>query len=372
MSLKHAFGLLDRAPERSIWFVSDTDADVAAAHRLASYIGEKHGRLALYISGPNAAEPLTIQPRPIRLKLALKLALSQLRCRAVVLPSKPSKFSTALASAAASKGLPVLFFPRLNIDFIIFNSQLPHWLRANPRNETVHPWSEGIAKRLNPPIASLDAVRMALSRPKTILCLGNGPSSNEDAAVAAAETADVIFRVKHRWLKEGRIRLADVVFSGTVESTRLVQNAILLSQDTTTAYRVAWSALLRGRLIRYGIVEALAPGFHSRDKSGARMTNGAAMLALAVAMKPERLIIAGIDLYSHPSGAYPGTPETANAYAPAHDRDLERSHTLAMLQKQIAQSGPQSLTIIGPLHDIAIQAGIALNDGRNGKSEIVP
>ncbi len=372
MSLKHAFGLLDRAPERSIWFVAETDADVAAAHRLATDIGDKHGRLALYISGPEAPTPLTLQPRPIRLRLALKLALSQLRCRAVVLPARPSRFSIALAAAAAAKGLSVLFLPRINIDFIIFLSKLPHLLRENPRSKTVNPWSEAIAKRINPPIASLDALQTALNSPKTVLCLGSGPSSNDGAAVAAAETADVIFRVKHRWLKEGRIRRADVVFSGTVESTRQVPNAILLSPDTTTAYRVAWSALLRGRRIRYGIVEALAPGFHARDKSGARMTNGAAMLALAVAMKPERLIIAGIDLYSHPSGAYPGTPETANAYAPAHDRELERTHTLAMLQRQITQSGPQSLTVIGPLHDIAIQSGIALNAGGNGNSETAP
>jgi hypothetical protein len=372
VSLKDAFGLLDRAPERSIWFVAETDTDVAAAHRLATDIGDKHGRLALYISGPDAPSPLTLQPRPIRLKLALKLALSQLRCRAVVLPARPSKFSTALASAAAAKGLPVLFLPRLNINFIIFNSQLPHLLRENPRNKTVKPWSQDIAKRLNPPIASLDALQTALGSPKTVLCLGSGPSSNEDAAVDAVEAADVIFRVKHRWLKEGRIRQADVVFSGTVESARHVPNAILLSQDATTAYRVAWSGLLRGRRIRYGIVEALAPGFHARDKSGARMTNGAAMLALAVALKPERLIIAGIDLYSHPSGAYPGTPETANAYAPAHDRELERTHTLAMLRQQVAQSGTQSLTVIGPLHDIAIQAGIALNTGGNGNTETAP
>jgi hypothetical protein len=143
--------------------------------------------------------------------------------------------------------------------------------------------------------------------------LGGGPSSNEDAVVAAIEAAGAIFRVKHHWLKEGRIRQAGLVFSGTVESARQVPNAILLSPDKTTAYRVAWSALLRGRRIRYGIVEALAPGFHAHDKSGARMTIGAAMLALAAALKPERLIIAGIDLYSHPSSAYPGTLETVNA-----------------------------------------------------------
>jgi hypothetical protein len=126
VSLKHALGLLDRAPESSIWFVAKTDADVAAAHRLATDIGDKHGRLALYINGPDPPSPLTMPPGPIRLKIPLKLALPLLRCRAVVLPTRPSKFSIALASAAVCKDITALLLPRLKIDFVIFNSQLPH------------------------------------------------------------------------------------------------------------------------------------------------------------------------------------------------------------------------------------------------------
>lgn len=160
----------------------------------------------------------------------------------------------------------------------------------------MHPWSEAITKGINPPITSLDALQTALNSPKTILCLSSGSSSNEDVVVAATETADVIFRIKHQWLKEGRICRAGIVFSGTVESVWHVPNAILLSQNATTSYRVAWSALLHGRRIRYDIVETLAPSFHTRGKSGAGMTNGAAMLALAVTIKPQQLLIAGIDL----------------------------------------------------------------------------
>jgi hypothetical protein len=365
MALKHALGWLDRAPERSLWFVAETADDTAIAERLASEIGDQHGRLAFYLtgylSGGDAAAPLTRAPRPLPLKPALKLALSQLRCRAVILPAKPSKFTLALSAAAASMRIPTVISPRQKLDFIIFHSQLPSLLRANPRNARLNPLSERIARRLNPPLVSIGDLRAALGNPKTILCLGSGPSSNDDDALVAADAANAIFRVKHRWLKEGRIHRADAVFSGTPETARHVPGAILLSQDATTAHRVAWSALLRGRRIRYGIVEALAPGFQTLNSSGARMTNGAAMLAQAVALKPERLIIAGIDLYSHPDGAYPDAPDTANAYAPAHDRALERQHTLDMLRRQIAQSGPQSLIVIGPLRDIAIQAGVPLN-----------
>lgn len=372
ISLKHALGMLDRAPERSLWFISETIEDVAAAQRLAVGISDNYGRLKCYISGPSAPAPLIAQPRPIRLYPALRLALSQLRCRAIILPAERSKFSQALAAAAKRARLPALSTPHNDEDFSLFHSRLPELLRANPRNTSVHPWSQETAKRLNPPIGRLADLEASLGQPKTILCLGSGPSSNDEAAVAAAGAADVIFRVKHRWMREGRIRRADAAFTGTVETARHVPGTIILSQDAITAYRVAGAALLRGNRIRYGIVEALAPGFKAQDGSGARMTNGAAMLALAVAMQPERLIIAGIDLYSHPSGAYPGAPETANAHAPAHDRALEQAHTLAMLKAQIAQSGPQSLTVIGPLYDIAVTAGIALNGNGEYISEPAP
>jgi len=68
VTLKHAFRLIDRAPERSIWFVAETDADVASAHRLAKDTGNRHGRLAFYISGPKAPAPLMMQspPHPVK------------------------------------------------------------------------------------------------------------------------------------------------------------------------------------------------------------------------------------------------------------------------------------------------------------------
>jgi hypothetical protein len=47
------------------------------------------------------------------------------------------------------------------------------------------------------------------------------------------------------------------------------------------------------------------------------------MLATAVALQPDRLVIAGIDLFSHPDGAYPGDTATPNAYSPGHEPDSE-------------------------------------------------
>jgi hypothetical protein len=47
------------------------------------------------------------------------------------------------------------------------------------------------------------------------------------------------------------------------------------------------------------------------------------MIAAAVALKPNRLVIAGVDLFQHPEGSYPGDQNTANAYTPAHTLDKE-------------------------------------------------
>ena len=57
------------------------------------------------------------------------------------------------------------------------------------------------------------------------------------------------------------------------------------------------------------------------------------MIATAVALQPRRLIIAGIDMFSDPSGAYPGDDSTPNAYVLVHDADLERRFIMETLLK---------------------------------------
>jgi hypothetical protein len=55
------------------------------------------------------------------------------------------------------------------------------------------------------------------------------------------------------------------------------------------------------------------------------------MLATAVALRPKRLIVAGIDLFQHPQGSYPGDSRTPNAYSPGHSRDKELAFILQLL-----------------------------------------
>ena len=49
------------------------------------------------------------------------------------------------------------------------------------------------------------------------------------------------------------------------------------------------------------------------------------MVAVAAALQPERITIAGIDLYSHDQGRYPGDKEAIDGYSRNHSRttDLE-------------------------------------------------
>ena len=57
------------------------------------------------------------------------------------------------------------------------------------------------------------------------------------------------------------------------------------------------------------------------------------MIAVAAALKPKRLVIAGVDLFQHPEGSYPGDKKTPNAYTPAHTLDKELAFMLFHLEQ---------------------------------------
>src|SRR3546814_12548157 len=55
------------------------------------------------------------------------------------------------------------------------------------------------------------------------------------------------------------------------------------------------------------------------------------MLATAVALQPRHLVVAGVALFNHPAGAYPGDAVTPNAYTAAHDPGTELALPLEAL-----------------------------------------
>jgi mitochondrial fission protein ELM1 len=178
---------------------------------------------------------------------------------------------------------------------------------------------------------SIDDLRAALGEPETILCLGNGPSSADPALKEVAH--DCLFRVNHLWLEGGLLTEADMIFTGGRGTIERVPSGIfgLLSRESEGRLLIH---LLRKSLrstIGLVTVERLGLFLNQPPWSDLRPTNGAAMLAVATALQPRRLVISGIDLFSHPAGTYPGDTATPNAYTPGHDAESELEILLAAL-----------------------------------------
>lgn len=191
-------------------------------------------------------------------------------------------------------------------------------------------WRRSIAWRVRS-YQNIDTLKQRLASPKTIMCLGNGPSS--EAVELETMSYDVLFRVNHSWLKRGQHVKADVVFTGGKPSMRAISKAIFGVQT-----RDAERSLLMLRTYNplFGPTEFFnINNMNSRvaqyNWGHLRPTNGVCMLATAIALKPEKLIVAGIDLFQHPAGSYPGDNATANAYSPGHSRETELGFVLDLL-----------------------------------------
>jgi hypothetical protein len=95
-----------------------------------------------------------------------------------------------------------------------------------------------------------------------------------------------------------------------------------LNEDMETGMLLRHMITRGPRLIEYITVERISPLIRNKTLK-ARPTSGALMLVVAAGLQPERLVIAGIDLYLHPFGAYPGDTVSDNNYAQVHDVDTD-------------------------------------------------
>jgi hypothetical protein len=172
-------------------------------------------------------------------------------------------------------------------------------------------------------IETLPALRRALGDPETILCLGNGPSC-EDPALASYRH-DCLFRVNHRWLARGNHCDPQMVFTGQKRTLFAIRNLPIFAFQTARAeallvtHQIFNPLCRRMRFVTLERLGVLGPG----DWDGVRPTNGATMVATAVALRPKCIIIAGVDLFEDPAGAYPGDDGTANDYVVVHERQIE-------------------------------------------------
>ena len=172
-------------------------------------------------------------------------------------------------------------------------------------------------------IDTLEELRRRLDNPQTILCLGNGPSS--EGPQVEEQAYDCLFRVKHAWMQRGFLTDPDVVFTGSKASVSALRVPILCLQTVRSEARLLVTRFLlpwSGRIC-YATAERFGLFLYGPAWRDARPTNGTAMIATAVALQPARLVISGIDLFSHPDGAYPGDNRTPPAYSPGHEAETE-------------------------------------------------
>jgi hypothetical protein len=163
-----------------------------------------------------------------------------------------------------------------------------------------------------------EEIATALDHPDTIMCLGNGPSSEDERL--STMSYDMLFRVNHSWRQRGLFQQPDVVFTGSRRSMRAVGDVIFGLQSENAERRLVATRFFAPSLkpTRFFNVATISPRLIQFDWGILRPTNGASMLAAAVALQPKKLIVAGIDLFQHPEGSYPGDKSTPNEFSPAH------------------------------------------------------
>ena len=185
-----------------------------------------------------------------------------------------------------------------------------------------------LARRRFERLSDLAALRAALGHPEVIWALGNGPSSEDPTLASAAY--DSLFRVNHSWKARGFLSQPEVVFTGLRGTVAAVpaKTLLIFQREADFEGLLPRCAFLPGRR-RFVTAEQL--GLFPDTGGVFRPTNGAIMIAVAVALAPKRLRIAGMDLFAHPAGAYPGDEATPNAYTVAHDRQDELSFLAAQL-----------------------------------------
>lgn len=192
-------------------------------------------------------------------------------------------------------------------------------------------------------IDTLEILKQKLNYPKTILCLGNGPSSENPELFDLKY--DVLFRVNYVWQERKLFDKPDVVFVGDPTTIKKVKNCIFgistLRKEYGILLRKLWTDGIKP--IKFFTLERLL-NFCNDTEHNDKLSTGVLMLMIAVALQPKRLIVSGIDLYKHSQGRYPGDLYANNKYAPNHNIDSELEAI-----SQILSQYENELIIIGDI-----------------------
>ncbi|MBI3801507.1 MAG: hypothetical protein HY268_31615 [Deltaproteobacteria bacterium] len=183
-------------------------------------------------------------------------------------------------------------------------------------------WRKLATYRMQRRIDDWETLKQRLAYPRTILCLGNGPTS--ELPELRDIPYDCLMRVNWRWQARGLLTQPDVVFVGDPQVFQKLSPCIFAFSNISLEIGMLLRQLLvcGPRVVEYFTMERISALIREHDWY-ARPTNGALMIVAAAALQPERLIIAGMDLFLHPDGRYPGDLRSSNEYSQVHTRSVD-------------------------------------------------
>lgn len=354
-----------RPDEDAVLVLLPTEAAAAAAGPVIDALCDGHHRLSVVIiPGPtvsNLTERFSsalIRRPPLVFSLTIASTLAALRVRSV-LAIDPMSLQTGslgpLLNGAIGRGVPVYGLNHQALEGNVIDDaelrplsdlapaiagpltttqiarvlsqaigieRLPRWSLDKLAGRVAgSPLRRALAVVLRK-LDTADKLRQHLRVPKTILCLGNGPSSMNP--ILAQQPYDALFRVNHDWRSAGYLAQPDLVFAGVKRSMRKFRGTVI-----GVATERKEHALIACRAFEpwhghapYFVVDEIARDILPDSRVEVRPTTGAYMIGASVALAPDRLIVAGMDMFRHPDGAYAGGSDI-NAYTPAHGRDAD-------------------------------------------------
>ncbi len=384
-AMAQRLGFVPRRKGKSVLVWAASSEGFERVRALLEELARRNPRLSIYGLSPSpdlraqlAAEgyPGEGLAIPARFGPWIDLCLIRSRAQLLLLAESPDAGAERLVERAAARGLPVAAPADETARCEGWRSRLtlPLALDADDSTtaslaDTLQPLiaakraprgggaADGLLSALLAPIyrrkyrrlETFADLRAELGHPETILCLGNGPSS-EDPRLRKL-TYDALFRVNHFWQDRGFLTEPDLVFTGLRAAIKAVRNPVVFAfQTREEEAKLMLKCLSLPRRIVFATAERLGV-MDFGDFGVYTPTNGAVMLATAVALQPKRLIVAGMDLFQHPEGSYPGGSTTPNAYTVLHDRDTELAFILGRFERFEGE-----LTILGEILDRHWQA----------------
>ena len=341
--LRRRAGIYLNRARRSIWFHGGTVQDFVAAEDVVRRLRRQVStdRFVFTTADRQACEWLRTRypndntlPVPFGFPPVLERFFRQLNPRLLVRIGSAEGLPAAALTRARDAGIPVVPLPAGSAETAAFDAVLE---RCLPREALADPTApRRMARLARTPLgraivafqgrrrlADWRSLRQRLGNPSSILCLGNGPSSEDPRLENVGH--DCLMRVNWRWLSRGLLTHPDMVFVGDLLTPHKLAGCVFGFRNVSWEAEVLLRQLVLGLSVQpleHFTLERVASFMNDRSWR-ALPTNGAVMIATAAGLEPDRLTIAGIDLYRHPAGRYPGDPAPDNDFPQMHDAEVE-------------------------------------------------